>query len=177
MSSDFIARPLPAAQVLQAYPLVQALDPGLSAERWQAFANALGDGGGGAPRDGIMTLQTVAGYIHGLFVHRLHRDLRDGLQLQVDHLVTFELPGRQSALRAALRVVEQLAREQRCDSIAVNMPTSARVGLAQFGSSADAFDDGGYETRAACWRKRLSPPEALPVRQPAITPAVTPPVR
>jgi len=172
MPSDFIARPLRPAQVMQAYPLVQALDPGLSRDEWRAFAAEICDARPGTEVSGIMTLQTVVGYIHGMFVHRLQRDLRQGLQLQVDHLITFELPGRLSALHAALRVIEQLAREQGCDAVNVNMPTRASVGFARGNHSDDAFDANGYQTHAACWCKLLRDPGGRRAAPRALTPPI-----
>lgn len=157
MSSDFIARPLLANQVMQAYPLVQALDPQLSPESWCEFAASALEfpDDGGTPHSRIMTLQTAGGYIHALFIYRINRDLRDGRRLEVDHLVAFELPGQVTAVTAALRVIEQIARDSGCEAIAVATPMRNDAGKASASMVSDTLHRSGYDIGPGMWRKKL----------------------
>jgi len=154
MRSDYIARPLPQDQVLQAFPLVQALDKRLTPQSWQRFAEASFSSRNRGDYGNIMTLQTSSGYIHALFVYWVREDLCEGRQMEVDHLVTFELPGQTKAISMALRVMEQLGREKGCEVIDICVPRSSLDG-AQASRIADAFGTSGYAESAARWRKRL----------------------
>ncbi|HZD24903.1 MAG TPA: hypothetical protein VE631_01485 [Alphaproteobacteria bacterium] len=165
MSSEYIAAPLKPERIMQAYPLVQALAPGVTPARWREFAiEVLEDGSAhDTPRLGrwrIMTLQTAAGYLHALFIYQLRSDLRDGLCLDVAHMVTFELPGQSSALQTAIRVIEQIARDCGCRAVTVNVPAARSNGFTTTASMADAFGARGYTASATAWRKLLAAPVA-----------------
>jgi hypothetical protein len=155
MTSEYIARPLPKDQVLQAFPLVQALDSRLTPQSWRRFAEASFDHHNRGDYGRIMTLQTSSGYIHALFVYWVREDLRDGRQMDVDHLVTFELPGQTKAITTALRVMEQLGREQSCGVININVPHRMVDGPEGPSSLAATFGNIGYSEYAARWRKEL----------------------
>jgi hypothetical protein len=155
MSSDFIAKPLSAAQVMQAYPLVQALDDRLSPESWNDFAT-MAVTSNSSPCGRIMTLQTAGGYIHALFVYRINQDLLDGRRLDVDHLVAFELPGQATAVRAALRIVEQIGRENDCTYVVVALPTRQETNGQAGTPAAATLDSAGYQIGPGLWRKHLS---------------------
>lgn len=155
MSSEYIARPLAENQVLQAFPLIQALDKRLTAQAWRRFAEyTLADANGGG-HGHVMTLQTVSGYIHALFVYWVREDLCDGRRMDVDHVVTFELPGQVKALRAALRVIEQMARELDCTMVNVCIPRQSLPSWPDQSILTTAFGDNGYSASTLNWCKTV----------------------
>lgn len=155
MPSEYIARPLPQDQVLQAFPLVQALDKRLTPQYWRRFAEATLANRERADFGHIMTLQTTSGYIHALFVYWIREDLRDGRRMDVDHVVTFELPGQVKALKSALRVIEQLARERDCDVVNVSIPRVALPSWPDSSTLTTTFGDSGYSASTLNWCKTM----------------------
>lgn len=139
MDESFFAKPLGRRQIDQAYPLICAIAPALTVDRWRAFAAAMiGEGsaaagpGGGARRNagmptgsmptGIMTVQNANGYLHGLFSYTVEQDLRHGRALVVDNFVVldlFDLPG---AAEVLLHAMDGLARDLGCTAIHTNLP-------------------------------------------------------
>ena len=155
MSSEYIARPLTKSQVLQAFPLIQALDKRLTPQAWRQFAEATFAGAGGEDRGHVITLQTATGYIHALFVYWVREDLCDGRRMDVDHVVTFELPGQVKALRATLRVIEQMARESGCDMVNVAIPRQALPSWPDQSVLTSTFGDNGYSATTLNWCKTV----------------------
>ena len=155
MSSEYIARPLTKSQVLQAFPLIQALDRRLTPQVWRRFAEATFAGTGGDDHGHVMTLQTVSGYIHALFVYWVREDLCDGRRMDVDHVVTFELPGQVKALRATLRVIEQVARELDCAKVNVCIPRRSLPSWPDQSVLTTTFGDSGYSASTLNWCKTV----------------------
>lgn len=114
---DFTVTHLDDDQLGEAYALVRAAAPDVSAERWHGFARML------RARDGGV-LGAFAGdsTLHGIAAYRPETCLRGGLTLNVDALVTFEL-NRASPARAALcRALDLLGHALGCASVTVTMP-------------------------------------------------------
>ncbi|ANC92345.1 hypothetical protein A6A40_10760 [Azospirillum humicireducens] len=126
MDDGFIAKPLDRRQIDQAYPLVCAIAPGLGVDQWRAFAAALlGTATKGssaeAPRlpaeAGIITVQNVQGYMHGLFSYKVEPHLRHGRVLSVDNFVVLDLFDLAGIAETLLRAMEVLARRLGCAAI------------------------------------------------------------
>jgi len=124
MEPRLVARRLPPERLEQAFALVRALDPGLSVERWRAFA--LGAGQQSPGEAGITVLETPDGYLHALFSWRRVDRLLEGPTLVVENLVAADLgAGGQTASRLAA-AMEAQAREVGCRSLRVELGRQRR---------------------------------------------------
>lgn len=129
MDDSFIAKPLGQRQIDQAYPLVQAIAPGLGVEQWRAFAAAfLAPRDAPAPPAGIMTVQNARGYIHGLFSFTVERSLHHGRILAVSNVMVLDLFDMSGPAEALLRSMEGLARGHGCAAIHTTLPEGLREG-------------------------------------------------
>lgn len=118
--SPFTGRPLTEPKISQAYPLVALAPLRLGADQWRWLAHAILSETE-PPPVGIMTLQTPAGYIHGLFRFRASADGRGVPTLFVDDLVAPDLFG--GALAAAIvDLLDELAARHRCAAIDIGLP-------------------------------------------------------
>lgn len=122
MSEAFILRPLTRRQVNQAYALVRHALPHASPARWDAFARARIGNDGLRRNHGIMTLQSQAGYILGLFIYDLRDDLQDGRTLSVSHVAVAELVGQATLARHLVDGMVTIARLHDCAVIDVRLP-------------------------------------------------------
>lgn len=137
MPETFIALPLTADQVDQAWPLVQSVYPEVTLARWRSYASPLSlglqaadmgelihiasfpDGNGRTLvadhlRDrGLIALQS-RGYIHGLFHYRVTESLTHGRTLQVDDIALMTPFSRKAAERALCAAIEEAAEQLRC---------------------------------------------------------------
>jgi hypothetical protein len=100
MASPYIVRPLAPERIAQAFPLVMALDPGLTLDRWSRYAASFVRSlEAPEPRE-ILTAQNKQGYIHSLASCRMRRDLRHGRVLEVENFVSLDLTGNKLAAQA-----------------------------------------------------------------------------
>jgi hypothetical protein len=122
-------RPLSAARVIQAFPLIQTALPGVTLAAWRDFAaalmsgrNARGDAWGDAREGGILAVTDRCDYIAGLCCYRLVPDLVHGRLLDAGHFLTFDLLDRQPVAEALAAAVEALARERGCSAVHTRLP-------------------------------------------------------
>lgn len=133
----FIALPLTADQVDQAWPLVQSVYPRVSLDRWRTYATPLSvglqaadmeelihiashpDGNGRTLvadhlRDhGLIALQS-RGYIHGVFHFRVTESLTHGRTLQIDDIALMTPFSRRDAERALSAAILEAAEQLKC---------------------------------------------------------------
>jgi hypothetical protein len=128
MIEPFLLRPLTRRHIEQAYALVRQQMPQVTEARWRAFARAR-IGAAGPRRDcGIMTLQSQAGYILGLFVYSAWDDIEHGRTLGVAHIAVAELVGQASLARHLIDGMVVVARLNDCAAIDARLP---RAGLGE----------------------------------------------
>lgn len=117
---QFYVDALRAADAGIAYPLVRAISPDVSLERWLTYVTRRSREGG------FRVLFDISGTLVGLFSYRLGERLQYGRVLAIDDFVTFELsraaPGRAVLIAAA----EKLGRLLGCRGLEV------RVGSRRF---------------------------------------------
>lgn len=113
----FLTRPLERDQIAQAYALLQSADPAITLDRWSRFAHRLI----APPRvnrpTGIMTIQTEAGYMCGLFVFDIVDDLRLTRTLTIRNVVAISLVQPDAIVCALLAAAESLAHLNGCAAI------------------------------------------------------------
>jgi hypothetical protein len=113
----FLTRPLERDQIAQAYALIQSADPSVSLDRWTRFAHKLTALPRASRQAGIMTVQTEAGYMCGLFVFEILEDLRLNRVLAIRHVFAISLVQREAIVRSLLDAAESLAHLNGCDSV------------------------------------------------------------
>jgi hypothetical protein len=113
----FLTRPLERDQIAQAYALLQSVDPAVTLDRWSRFAHRMI----APPRvnrpTGIMTVQTEAGYMCGLFVFEIVDDLRLTRTLIIRNVVAISLVQPDAIMCALLAAAESLAHLNGCAAI------------------------------------------------------------
>jgi len=132
MLDSYVAKPLGDRQIDQAFPIVQTIAPDLGMERWRAFAAAViagdragkaaGKTTGGTAARGIMTVQNVRGYIHGLFSYRIQENLRHGRVLAVENFIVLDLFDLAGAAEALLDAMDRTAAGLDCRAIHTSLP-------------------------------------------------------
>lgn len=147
----FRPEPLSARQARLAYPLVRLADPGVTLERWLAFARRIGRRN--AQRAGLVVLRNARGYMHALYSYQVEQDARYGARLRVRDLVVGRLPGA-ALTEAILQSAEALAGSLGCDALLVDVPIPPTAGahlisLDQLPSAALAPASVTYRYRAA----------------------------
>lgn len=113
----FLTRPLERDQVAQAYALIQSADPTLSLDRWTRFAHKMLAQPRSSRHTGIMTIQTEAGYMCGLFAFEIVDDLRLNRTLAIRNVFAISLIQPEAIIRALLESAESLAHLNGCAAI------------------------------------------------------------
>lgn len=121
MPDSFVPRPLTAAQIDQAFPVIQTAMPDLNMDKWRSFASQKMVPG--VNHSGIMTVQS-RGYIHGLFSYTVKTDLRHERILAVDNFLVVDLFNPSGAAKALMRAIEHLAGDQECSSVQASLPAN-----------------------------------------------------
>lgn len=123
MSGNYLVRQLSQTDVPRAFPLVQAVHVDVSLDDWQHFAEErLSDGNGGSKSHGIVAVQNVQGYLHGLASYKISADGLIGRTLVCDHFIVLDLLTFEQPCAALMRAVEQIARDANCDHIQFSIP-------------------------------------------------------
>jgi hypothetical protein len=164
MASPYIDRPLAPERIAQAFPLVMALDPGLTLDRWAHYvAPSIRSLEAPEPRE-ILTAQNKQGYIHGLASCRMRRDLRHGRVLEVENFVSLDLTGNKLAAQALLKGMEDLARDWNCRHICLSLldPRMRDYLRDAHRPAGDLFDFAGYREEPFRLGKDLSARGPLP---------------
>lgn len=170
MSHGFTAKPLARQQIDQAFPLVNAVAPGLTVQRWRDFAaRALPDA---PPSDGpsaavvgrgIMTVQNDRGYILGLFSHGVCDHLRLGRVLGVDNLMVADMFDAGGAMEALLEAMKRLAREAGCVAIHTDLPEHLPTLPDACRAAFDHFGGGDHASRSQRLIRLLGEPPCRPL--------------
>ncbi|MEE8535718.1 MAG: hypothetical protein V3S45_06690 [Kiloniellales bacterium] len=119
MSGDFLVRPLASSRVQEAFPLVSVFHRDLSEDAWSEYAAAFVE----LPENGhgIMTVQSDAGYIHGLSAYHVKFELRRGAVLQVENFVVMDLFGAKRVAKMLLHALEGVARSRHCHCMSLTL--------------------------------------------------------
>ena len=123
MSDRYLAKLLVDRQVDQAFPVVQAIQPGVSIDAWRAFAGRLI---AEPDRCGVMTVQ-ADGYIYGLFTYRVEPSLRYVDVLMVDNFAVLDLFAPAAAATALVKAMDELAVRLGCGAIHTDLPKGDRL--------------------------------------------------
>ena len=128
MTDGFTAKPLALNKINQAYPLVRAARPDLTADGWRAVAAEYLAARQDAPETpcGVVAVQNEQGYIVGLFCYAACDDMRHGVALQVENLTAIDLFNQAGVMETLLREVEKVARRLRCRAVLAARPTCSR---------------------------------------------------
>jgi hypothetical protein len=113
----FLTRPLERDQIAQAYALIQSTDPAMTLDRWARFAHKLIAPQRSNRHGGIMTVQTEAGYMCGLFAFEIVDDLRLNRTLAIRNVFAISLVQPEAIIRALLEAAESLANLNGCAAI------------------------------------------------------------
>jgi hypothetical protein len=151
MPDPFILRPLTRRQVAQAYALVRHALPHATPARWDSFARARIGADGLRRNQGIITLQSQAGYILGLFIYDLRDDLQDGRTLSVSHVAVAELVGQATLAQHLVDGMVTVARLHDCATIEASLPQHGRGDLLR-----DQFRGAGFDVDGRHARHRLA---------------------
>jgi hypothetical protein len=154
MEFHLIIKPIGPDQVAQAYPLVQAVEPGLTLERWRTHVRALTGGGRQrGTRGGIMSLQDARGYIHGLFAYDVADDSRCGRRLHVGTVVAFHPGKAEGTARQMIRAIETVARQHGCSTIQISQPIAGATCPHRPGMVASDLEAAGFRPAFVTWCK------------------------
>ncbi|MGI4793784.1 MAG: hypothetical protein ACRYG8_06800 [Janthinobacterium lividum] len=103
-------------QIRTVYPLMQAVEPGLSLTHWIRYARRVA--GPSQGRKGILVVQR-AGLLHpcGAVCYRRDRNLAGSILLTAEHFIALDLLHPEAVLRALLSALDELGQALGCDSI------------------------------------------------------------
>src|SRR5262245_60719785 len=113
----FLTRPLERDQIAQAYALIRSADPALSLDRWTRFAHKMTALPRSGRASGIMTVQTEAGYMCGLYAYEILDDLRLNRTLAIRHVFALSLVQPEAIIRTVLDSAESLAHLNGCAAV------------------------------------------------------------
>jgi hypothetical protein len=147
MPAHFVAGPLDRQHVAQAFPLVSMIVPNLTLNRWRAFAQARMAARRGGAEQGIFAVRNPAGYIHGLVFYEISEDLRQGRVLLASNLIAAESVGRDEAVGALIRAIENLARARNCAAVQTMLPESDEAHAQRESWLVARFRRAGHEPR------------------------------
>lgn len=155
MSEQYVVRTLSPERILQAFPVVSVVDGAVSKEDWAAYAAALVGSPNNGVGQGIITVQCEQGYIHGLSVYQVKRDLRRGRVLEIENFAVVELFGSTNVAKILLDGLESLAREQQCHCMLVGLlnPTMRRWLRKPDSPAVDIFKEAGFQSEPLKLRK------------------------
>jgi hypothetical protein len=114
--SAFTVEILTASQVMEVYPLIRQLVPGLGLNGWRRYAGALLRD---RSRNRGVALVRRAGqrFPCGLSCFRVDHDLRHGRLLTAEHALVMATFDAREAFAALVRGVQQLATERGCQAV------------------------------------------------------------
>jgi len=121
VNDNYKVRRLTPERIPEAFPVVAALDEEITAERWSDYARSILGPDGREAGHGILTLQDRQGCIIGLSAYVIRPDLWRNRVLVIENFAVVALVGAQQAASMLLAAMEQLAREQACQCLAVSL--------------------------------------------------------
>jgi hypothetical protein len=152
---ELSTRPLTPDRIAQAFPLIQASLPGVTAKEWCDFAAALISPDPQAP-GGLLSVVSEQGYIAGLCSYRIERDLVHGRTLCAEHFLAFGLFDREAVAQTLAARLEALARERHCRAVHINLPPGGAWPLQTSGGLAGLLQAQGHRVESLRLCKRLS---------------------
>ncbi|MBX6321331.1 MAG: hypothetical protein IRY94_05850 [Rhodospirillaceae bacterium] len=162
---QYLLRYLSHQQIDQAFPLVQLAEPGLSLERWRAFAGCMarddpaGFAAGTPPERCVVTAQDTAKYIHGLFCYRLREDLLADRTLKVSHFCVCSLVDPAGVTEALLRAIDILAGRLGCPQVCAELSDGASALMGRR-ALIQHFETFGHRAGGLFFRRRQAGQEA-----------------
>ena len=123
MSDCYTIRPLASDQVLQAFPLINVLEPRLDSSQWAQYAEMLLNHkeNGGGPEHGIVTVQYDERYIFGISVFWLRPDLRNGRVLEIENFAVVDISASRKVAKLLLCGLEDIGRNLSCSCITISL--------------------------------------------------------
>jgi len=104
---------LGAAEIEPAFALSQALHRSQTLDNWRTFASPLVDQKRLA-QCGLVGVRNEAGYLCGLFVHRVEADLAHGQAFIVDVIAALDIVGPQYVIREMMEAAQAKAQQLGC---------------------------------------------------------------
>ena len=111
--SHLLLRELTPQRFDQAFPLARAVAPRLTLGAWRRYLRDLKKDPGG----GLLAVENPRGVLLGLAIYRVRRDLADGLCLDSDPVVVFDLVGGGAVAATLAKALERRAAELGCGSL------------------------------------------------------------
>jgi hypothetical protein len=156
-------RPLSAARVIQAFPLIQTALPEVTLAAWRDFAatlmstrNAQGNAQGDVQEGGILAVTNEHDYIAGLCSYRVVPDLVHGRLLDASSFLAFGLLDRRPVAEALAVAVEALARERGCTAVHTHLPHRNDAPPGPATGLSELFAARGYRIESWDLCKRLA---------------------
>ncbi len=146
MARTFTTFDLALKDYALAFPLIQAMVPGITLDSWLAYATA-----GPSVEHGIVALRSDAKYICGLFLYRIAADLIDGKIFTVDLFVTLDLLREEFAFDALHQIAEARAIELKCNQMEIRVRQNQSL-LGQ------RLQKSGHDPRWQLFCKRIEQP-------------------
>lgn len=115
--------PLGRERLTEAYPLVRDMAPHVTPEQWHDFVAPALDGDKDA---GVFAIEASPGFIRGLCVFRIIKNLDGAKHFQIVEIVVSRSLYRKAAAKALITAMEQEARARGCDSIVTDCPVESR---------------------------------------------------
>lgn len=111
--SHLVLKELTPQRFDQAYPLARAIAPALTLPAWRRYLRDLRHD----PGSGLLAVENPRGVLLGLAVYRLRHDLAEGLCLDSDPVVIFDLVGGGAVAAILAEALERRAAELGAQSL------------------------------------------------------------
>jgi hypothetical protein len=120
MLCPFHVTPLSNDDVVQALPLIQLTWPTVDEDTWLGYVRFVTDRGvpGAA---GVLGLRDAAGYICGLAVYELDRDLREGSVLTLPLVTAVDLANSTETVEALLDTASERGADLGCVAVQIRL--------------------------------------------------------
>jgi len=166
MARNYVTARLGKDEIDRAYPLVRAVLPDFSMERWERYVatlgiagiNGAGAKGGAGPRrhpGGIMTVRNEDGYFYGLFCYQIDDDPLHGRVMRVETFVALEFLDGEGAAGALLDAMESIAVGEECRAIRACLHEPAILRDTRPSRVMRAFAEHGFAAESLDMSKRL----------------------
>lgn len=118
MAVNLRALELATGAALEALPLLQVTWPDVTADAWHAYVRYIARRGSGA---GVVVLRDPAGYICGLMVYQVDRNLHEGQVLAVPLLTAIDLANSPAPVRCLLAAARAKAADLDCAGLQIRL--------------------------------------------------------
>lgn len=159
MDETLVPRLLDRATIDQAFPLVHALVPAITHDRWVRFARPQVQSRSADWPRGLMTIQNPSGYILGLFCFDVRDDLQQSRVLCIDNMIVPNIPGREAIWSAIVDTADNLAKMNGCGAIRAGFADELDPAASDRAWIVAALGKSGYllEGVRACKRLNAAP--------------------